>query len=436
MFHQLNYNIRLKSISILMIFIVLCYSYVFAEPTKITTATTTPSPPTQTSQNTPSKTTTTTTAQIQSPSSSPPPQTPLVTNTLTTPDALSHLPSEKISSTTPSNPPEPVHEETQHQHEMSEEEEETNEAEPFMFRHSSSRLEPLFTKFLHNQRRGFPFPDGQECEEDAHKLCAGILKRCVGDYGCTTQCLTDHAPALSPKCAQAHPCYSAIDQFCPHVAPAQNEMMRCLQSHLSELPEACLQAHPCLKSDDLNQECQVLDYSGKAPAFLTNLRHFLDTVRTGRIFNPFRRMFQFNNNQQNLPDDPVLEKENELIAREQHQLHVERAELEREKRELMTLEKKNKDFLGTNGLKDVVSHDSKNNDNNNNNSHRPAIMPDQYNPSLMNKATAKVTSTNANSNSNTNTNAHTAAATHVHTANMFHLFVLFAAALIASLAWL
>jgi hypothetical protein len=79
---------------------------------------------------------------------------------------------------------------------------------------------------MENQRKGFPFPSGKECEADAHKLCPGILKRCVGHFGCTIQCLTDHAPKLSPQCQQAHPCYPDIDKFCAHMPPGENRMMK------------------------------------------------------------------------------------------------------------------------------------------------------------------------------------------------------------------
>jgi hypothetical protein len=40
---------------------------------------------------------------------------------------------------------------------------------------------------------------GKECEEDAHKFCPGILKKCTGNFHCTTQCLSDHSPHVRPE---------------------------------------------------------------------------------------------------------------------------------------------------------------------------------------------------------------------------------------------
>lgn len=95
---------------------------------------------------------------------------------------------------------------------------------------------------------------GAECEEDAHRLCPGIMKSCIGSFGCTIQCLTDHAPKvvvvcsctidkifrepdrfrirlvaciqLSPACRSAHPCYPDIDKYCVEIPAGKNEMMK------------------------------------------------------------------------------------------------------------------------------------------------------------------------------------------------------------------
>lgn len=80
--------------------------------------------------------------------------------------------------------------------------------------------------FQTQQTTHFPFPDGEECEADAHRLCGGILKNCIGDFGCTTQCITDHAPHLSPACLDKHPCFPDIDTYCKDVQGGANMIMQ------------------------------------------------------------------------------------------------------------------------------------------------------------------------------------------------------------------
>ena len=111
----------------------------------------------------------------------------------------------------------------------------------------TSPVSPFFARFVKNQQKGFPFPNGKECEEDSHKLCPGILRKCVGKFGCTTQCLADHMPKLSKKCAKAHPCYPSMDKYCSDVPAGQNAMMKCLKKHFKDLNPECIHHHPCLK---------------------------------------------------------------------------------------------------------------------------------------------------------------------------------------------
>jgi hypothetical protein len=120
---------------------------------------------------------------------------------------------------------------------------------------------PSHNQFFRNfwQRQiasSFPFPDGQECEADAHRLCGGILKNCVGDFGCTSQCITDHIPNLSEGCKAKHPCYPDIDRFCNNVQGGPRNVMNCLQSNAHQLSHECTSLHPCI----LEAKCQEIDY--------------------------------------------------------------------------------------------------------------------------------------------------------------------------------
>lgn len=147
--------------------------------------------------------------------------------------------------------------------------------------------EPFFRAFVHNQRRGFPFPNGQECEADAHKVCGGILKTCMGSFGCSLQCLTDHIPSLSPKCQKAHPCYPDIDKHCSHIKPGHNDMMTCLLEKKSKLSHACLAHHPCLRFPHI--KCRSLDYNTPPVPFVGDIGRFLTTLRSGHLFSPIHR---------------------------------------------------------------------------------------------------------------------------------------------------
>lgn len=140
-------------------------------------------------------------------------------------------------------------------------------------------MSPFFRAFVHNQRKGFPFPGGKECEEDAHHLCGGILRRCVGRFGCSMQCLTDHAPKLSEKCRKAHPCFVDIDKHCATVSGGANQMMGCLRAHSAELTEECKKFHPCLRPGD--HKCHKLDYHGAPAPFVGDIAKFLAKVRSG-----------------------------------------------------------------------------------------------------------------------------------------------------------
>eukprot|EP01006_Ploeotia_vitrea_P027961 TRINITY_DN60724_c0_g1_i2.p2 TRINITY_DN60724_c0_g1~~TRINITY_DN60724_c0_g1_i2.p2 ORF type:complete len:333 (+),score=138.23 TRINITY_DN60724_c0_g1_i2:111-1109(+) len=149
-------------------------------------------------------------------------------------------------------------------------------------------LDPILNTFIHNQRKGFPFPQGRECEEDAHKLCGGMLRMCEGAFGCTTQCLTDHAPHLSEKCRKAHPCAQEIDDWCPHVKGGQNDMMHCLKEHQKQLSDLCVAHHPCLNASlaDTHPHCVPIDYKSQPPSFIKNIQHFLHNLRHGHFFEP------------------------------------------------------------------------------------------------------------------------------------------------------
>lgn len=221
----------------------------------------------------------------------------------------------------------------------------------------------FFKQFVKNQRKGFPFPQGQECEEDAHRVCPGVLRSCIGNFGCTMQCLTDHAPELSPACRRAHPCFPDFDKFCVDIPPGKNEMMKCLKNHAAELSSACLDHHPCLKPKaDKNdpkvaEDCKKLDYSGSGPSFVGNAKDFLERIRSGDIFKPLDRLLSqklpFGHpNRENSPRFPrfsagssppaveierarrSLDKSNKLLSDAQKQFQEERHNLFNERKEL------------------------------------------------------------------------------------------------------
>lgn len=60
-------------------------------------------------------------------------------------------------------------------------------------------ISPLLTRFVNEQKKGFPFPEGKECAEDMHKHCKRSLEVCVGNNECSMTCLTDHCPIVWTK---------------------------------------------------------------------------------------------------------------------------------------------------------------------------------------------------------------------------------------------
>lgn len=223
-----------------------------------------------------------------------------------------------------------------------------------LYKGHHSFMSPFFRAFVHNQKKGFPFPNGKECEEDSHRLCGGILRRCVGRFGCSMQCMTDHAPELSEKCRKAHPCYVDIDKFCPHVGGGRNAMMDCLHGHLKDLSAQCKKHHPCLVPGQ--HLCHKLDYNTPPVNFIgQNVAKFLEKVRSGAFahahhppagghhgfFHPggfsrnhhqhsFRR-FKDRMHREREAEKHVEREERELLA-ERRELASERRELEQERR--------------------------------------------------------------------------------------------------------
>ena len=130
--------------------------------------------------------------------------------------------------------------------------------------HGQSPAPGLFSFFSHffqrQQQTTFPFPDGEECEADAHRLCGGLIKHCVGDFSCNqvTECITDHAPQLSAKCLEKHPCFQDIERLCASHAAGTNDIMQCLKHNAHQVSAHCLALHPCIAQDG----CDVVDYDG------------------------------------------------------------------------------------------------------------------------------------------------------------------------------
>jgi hypothetical protein len=166
-------------------------------------------------------------------------------------------------------------------------------------------VDPMLNAFVENQKKGFPFPDGAECEEDAHRLCGGILRECAGDFGCSVQCLTDKAPHLSEGCRRAHPCFEDIDRFCAHVEGGQNKMMACLHGHAAELSAECLAQHPCLKEDH-PAKCGVQDYAAPPVDFIGDIKAFLGNLHAGRLFDPLKNLARFAQHRRRPPPPPPL----------------------------------------------------------------------------------------------------------------------------------
>jgi len=150
----------------------------------------------------------------------------------------------------------------------------------------------FFRHFFHTQAQtSFPFPDGEECEEDAHRLCGGFLKHCGGEWECSLQCMTDQATVLSPQCAAKHPCSPDIQRLCAGTKGGTNEIMSCLKSHSSPLSHECTRLHPCLL-DNSPSHCTPIDYDDRIiqphmpvftriPEYLNMLREERDKVQHG-----------------------------------------------------------------------------------------------------------------------------------------------------------
>lgn len=140
-----------------------------------------------------------------------------------------------------------------------------------------------FAHFFHKQqhsrmafrgsRRGGEHGE-HSCEADAHRLCGGVLKECVGDFACPALalCLTDQMPFLGEVCRGVHPCAADVQAHCAgaRVRHGDNGVVQCLaevqaraQEHADSagganggLQSQCTDLHPCL-----------LDHSCEATAF-------------------------------------------------------------------------------------------------------------------------------------------------------------------------
>jgi len=142
-----------------------------------------------------------------------------------------------------------------------------------------------------SQQHTFMFPGGDECKADADRLCSGVIKSCTGDH-CTTQCLSDHAPKLSDKCAKAHPCFADLDEKCPDMDPGQNQAIKCLKSSIDKVSDACKKTHPCLLKKEVT--CEDMVYTNNTMnmgAFggIGSMDHFAQRMMQdiGNMMNPF-----------------------------------------------------------------------------------------------------------------------------------------------------
>ena len=140
-------------------------------------------------------------------------------------------------------------------------------------------LVEFFAHFFHKQQHSrMPFRGSRRggahgehsCEADAHRLCGGVLKECVGDFSCPSLalCLTDQLPFLGQDCRAAHPCAPDVQAHCAgaRVQRGDNGVVQCLaevqarvQGHGAAsggLQPQCTELHPCL-----------LDHSCDATAF-------------------------------------------------------------------------------------------------------------------------------------------------------------------------
>eukprot|EP00743_Colponemidia_sp_Colp-15_P001782 GILK01001945.1.p1 GENE.GILK01001945.1~~GILK01001945.1.p1 ORF type:complete len:378 (-),score=32.13 GILK01001945.1:180-1313(-) len=115
-------------------------------------------------------------------------------------------------------------------------------------------LGPIFSNGLLNheahpkRQHAFPFPEGHECEEDARRLCKGIVRLC-GSGSCALQCLAEHAPNISAECRAVHPCAPYIAEYCEDVTGGHGRMMECLKPHVKDISDECKKHNPCLTSD-------------------------------------------------------------------------------------------------------------------------------------------------------------------------------------------